>query len=190
MMNRFLSALFALLLLAGGARVVTAQQTVTLHVPTINEKVYDSDKATFSFEHGVRGKVRIKRLGLFYDLGYGFMAINDEDWFTLSPRRDDRSVIKDLGALNWFESFKVPVLTPLPELEKGQERTFSVDTSGDTGKKWAQTTTIHAKAVVGHMYVVRVKRPDTDFYALFRVEELEQRASCRITWSVIPTPEP
>jgi hypothetical protein len=181
--------LFALLLFAAGAQVVAAQQTVTLHVPLITEKLYDDEKALFNFEKGVAGKTRIKGVGIVYDLGYGFMAINDEDWFTLSPHRADRSVIKDLGALNWFDSFKVPALTPLPELEKGKEHTFTVNTSGDTGKKWAETTRIHAKVVVGHMYVVRIKRPDTDFYALFRVEEHEQRASCRITWSVIPTPE-
>jgi hypothetical protein len=181
--------LFALLTFAACAHVARAQQSVTLHAPRVGESVSNDSKSLFNFESGTRGKTRSKLTGINWDLGYGLLAINDEDWFSLSPSRNERSVIKDLGELNWFDSFKVPALTPLPELEKGKERVISVDSSADTHKNWEATNAVFAKAIVGHMYVVRIKRENADFYALFRVEEIEQRNSCRITWSVIPSPE-
>ena len=47
---------------------------------------------------------------------------------------------------------------------------------------------VFAKAVVGHMYVVRVVDPVNDFYVLFRVESLVRGDNCTITWKRIPPP--
>jgi hypothetical protein len=174
-----------------GLQLAAAQQAVTLYAPWDKAHTkYDEKRAWFSFEYGVRG-TEDKRISgdEWGDLGYGFMAINDEDWFTLGPGRDDRSVIKDLGVHTWFDSFVVPQLTPLPKLAPGAERQITVDASADTHKKWAETNGIFAKIVVGHVYAVHVRRGVTDFYTLFRVEQHEQQAQCTISWKRIPAPE-
>jgi hypothetical protein len=44
------------------------------------------------------------------------------------------------------------------------------------------------KAELGHLYVIHVVDKDEDFYALFRVEELEPGDRCTISWRVIPNP--
>jgi hypothetical protein len=48
---------------------------------------------------------------------------------------------------------------------------------------------VHVKAIVGHMYVVRVVDNDSDFYVLFRVESLVRGDNCTITWKRIVSPE-
>ena len=44
------------------------------------------------------------------------------------------------------------------------------------------------KAVVGHMYVVHVVDEVSDYYALFRVDTLENR-TCTVSWKLIPPPQ-
>jgi len=44
------------------------------------------------------------------------------------------------------------------------------------------------KAVVGHMYVAHLVDEVSDYYALFRVDALEQ-GSCTISWKLIPAPK-
>jgi hypothetical protein len=44
------------------------------------------------------------------------------------------------------------------------------------------------KAIVGHMYVAHVVDDVSDYYALFRVEALEDQ-TCSISWKLIPTPQ-
>jgi len=124
-----------------------------------------------------------------WDLGYGFLAISDQDWFEVSHAPWNRSVMRDLGKLNWFDQFKVPILVPLPELAKGERRNITVDSSADTHSAWAATTEIFAKVVVGHMYAIHVKDDEADYYALFRVEDHIQRDHCTISWKVIDSPE-
>lgn len=48
---------------------------------------------------------------------------------------------------------------------------------------------LFAKAIVGHMYVIHVVDPSSDFYALFRVEALERGDKCTISWRLIPSPQ-
>ena len=43
------------------------------------------------------------------------------------------------------------------------------------------------KAIVGHMYVIHVVDETSDFYALFRVDALNESA-CDISWKLIPAP--
>jgi len=166
------------------------QQTATLHPP--RDKTtgkYDEGRACFSFKYGLRkdafnGDPELDD----WDLGYGFAAINHQDWFILHNSNENRTVIRDLGELNWSDSFKAPPLEPLPLLPKGEPRNVLVDASGDTGALWAKTTRIMAKVVRGHMYLMRIKDEQTDFYAMFRVEEFEQGSYCRISWTLIPSP--
>lgn len=176
-----------IVLLAASVRSASAQQFVTLHAPR-QENKHDQSKAWFNFQYGVMGKVDKRITGNTWDLGYGFLSIGNEDWFQLSHAQDDRSVIKDLGEHNWPDSFDIPALVPLPTLEKGQTRNFTVDASASTHETWKQSNGIFAKAVVGHIYLVRIKRNETDYYALFRLEEIEQRVKCTVSWKLIPPP--
>ncbi len=98
-------------------------------------------------------------------------------------------MIRDLGALNWFDTYKIPVIVPLPKLEEGKERNITVDSSGDTGKAWAKKNGIFVKAVIGHMYVMHVKDSASDFYLMFRVESIERGDNYTISWQLVPSPE-
>ena len=162
-------------------------QRITLHPP--HDKAtgkYDETRACFSFK---MGQMKLPN-STDWDLGYGFLSIGNEDWLMVGTvGRDKRSVMKELGKYDWSDSFKVPALEPLPELKEGEQRNISVDSSGDTHKPWAKTTSNFAKAKVGYMYVVHVKDAQADFYVVFRVEELEQGNHCTITWAQIPAPE-
>jgi hypothetical protein len=217
-------ALLALAACGGAAR---AQQTVTLVSPAEGKArgyARQSAESCFSFERGTFGG---RGAGARQELCYGMLSINHEDWLKLGSGEDDRSVIRDLGALAWADSFAVPALAPLPELKPGERRQVVIDASGegaqsrrpqppqqpaagegdrrhdthdapqaggykpgDGHKLWAQTTQVFAKAVVGHVYAVRVVRAGADFYALFRVEAHEQGKSCTISWRLAPAPEP
>jgi hypothetical protein len=47
---------------------------------------------------------------------------------------------------------------------------------------------IFAKAIPGHMYVLRVVDDVEDFYVLFRVESLVRGDNCTIAWKRVPAP--
>ena len=47
---------------------------------------------------------------------------------------------------------------------------------------------VYVKAILGHVYVMRVVANDSDFYVLFRVEALERGDNCTISWKRIPSP--
>lgn len=161
-------------------------QTITLYPP--RDKAtgkYDETRACFSFKRGTNKLPN----STDWDLGYGFASIDGEDWLMVgTTARDKRSVMKELGKYEWPDSFTIPVLEPLPELKEGEHRQVTVDSSGDTHKQWARTTSQFAKAKRDHMYLVRVKDAQADFYVLFRVEEIEQGEYCTISWAQIQAP--
>lgn len=164
----------------GGSK--SSQQTATLYAPL--KYNHDFSRATFSFELGSRGTKE------HWDLLYGNLYVGDDlDWLSASTAKDNRSLIRDLGALGWGDSYEVPAITPLPKLEEGKERNITVDSSGDTGKAWAEKNGIFVKAVEGHMYAMHVKDTDSDFYVIFRVESIERGDNCTITWQMVPSPE-
>ena len=170
------------------------------------------------------------------DLEYGLLGVNgDFDWLQSSAESESRSVIKDLGSHFWTDVFAVPVVDALPKLKPGEQREFSIDTSGADGADGKQgaagdpgpggepcalptetsgnksagdaggTTPevlpplrpkndgkpkidpLFVKAMVGHMYVIHVVDDKSDFYAVFRVDALQEGA-CDISWKLIPTP--
>ena len=167
------------------AENISIQQTATLTVPRDKTARHsDEDRRCFSFEQGIAKSSRERD----WDLGYGLLLINGEEWFQVPAGNDKRSVIKDIGELNWSDSLSLPALRPLPELKDGEVRNITVDSSADTHKNWKETNGIFAKAQVGHMYLVRIKDEDSDFYALFRVES-KGEYDCAITWKLIPSPE-
>lgn len=104
-----------------------------------------------------------------WDLRYGSLyAGNDLDWFSASLMEDSRSVIKDLGALSWTDSFKVPVVEPFPKLEAGQSRHFTVDTSGADGEPGAP-------GAVGAPVGGRNSKPPSDLSANTVSEKAQQQ---------------
>ena len=46
---------------------------------------------------------------------------------------------------------------------------------------------LFVKAIVGHIYVIHVVDDQSDFYAVFRVDALQEGA-CDVSWKLIPTP--
>jgi len=140
-------------------------QTVTL---LARKKVDDVDnyrQAAFSFKYGVNGDAALKLTRNNWDLLFGNSPLPDA--FDVTMVTDDCSRIKDLGALNWFDTFDVP---PLPAYLK-------------------PTREPSVKAIVGNMYVVHSKDNVDNHYALFRVESLEVGKSVTISWKLIASPE-
>lgn len=166
---------------------VEVPQSITLYPPHDKRTgKYDETRACFSFTLGMNKLPK----SIDWDLGYGFARIGNEDWLIVhTGRAGQRSVMKELGAHNWPDSFDVPVLEPLPKLKEGERRHITVDSSAGTHAEWANSTTQFAKARVGHMYLMHVKDDQADFYVLFRIEQLEQGEQCTISWKRIPTPE-
>lgn len=164
------------------AQSYALSQSVTLYAPLAPK--YDFSRSFFDFEQAKFGEPKK------FDLLYGNMRIaGDFDWIGASTAIDNRSLIRDLGELNWTDIYKVPVIEPLPALKEGQKRTIILDSSGLNGKAWAKNNGIFVKAVIGHLYAMHVKDSDSDYYILFRVENIERGDNCTISWEWTPTPE-
>src|SRR5215471_16431095 len=91
---------------AGGALALAASaQTVTLTPPKDPvTKKYNEGRSCYSFKQGALKEAILKRTKTNeWDLGYGFLAISDEDWFVLHTSRVNRTVIHDLGEIDWNE---------------------------------------------------------------------------------------
>jgi len=137
-------------------------------------------KSTFSFKYGVRSDdVEREVTRNRYELQYGQINWNgDSDWFTVTGATDDRSRIKDLGVLNWSDIGEIPLLPASIELEG-----INMPSEGHEGSSNV------ARAVIGHLYVVHSKDSDSDFYTLFRVDNLVPSDEVTISWKVVPSPE-
>ena len=141
-------------------------QFVTL---VARRKTDDSDnytRAAFSFKHGVNGDEARRLTRNNWDILFGNSP--DRDVFDVTMVVDDCSRIRDLGPLNWYDSFTVPSLDAYPK----------------------PTREPSVSAVAGHMYVVHSRDTDSDHYALFRVEALQPLQSVTISWKLIPPPDP
>jgi hypothetical protein len=127
---------------------------------------YDNyDLAAFSFKYGGNGPVKRKLTRNNWDLLFGNAP--DRDIFDVTMVTDDRSRIKDLGELSWYDTFTVPSLEAYPE----------------------PTREPSVNVLAGHMYLVHSRDRDSDHYALFRVENLQPLQSVTISWKLIPKPE-
>jgi hypothetical protein len=149
-----------------GQHAEIVPQTATLVARRIVDGYDNYDLAAFSFKHGGNGPVTRKLTLNNWDLLFGNGA-RDRDTFEVTMVTDDRSRIKDLGELSWYDTFAVPSLDAYPE----------------------PTREPSVNAVVGHMYLVHSKDRDSDHYALFRVEALQPLQSVTISWKLIPEPE-
>jgi len=172
-----------------GVALAQPVRTVTL-VPPVNPvtKKYSEGKSCFNFKLGLLKETLPKgiRKDAEWDLSYGFMSINYEDWFILHYA--SRSVIQDLGERDWDHPGVVPVLEPLPPFSKDKPREVTIDASADTHAKWARATHNMAKIVQGHMYALHVKNDIDDFYVMLLVDQLEQQKRCAISWRLVPAP--
>jgi hypothetical protein len=154
--------------------------TVTLFSRSKYEDQFDGyGKSTFSFKHGVRSDIGREITRNNYELQYGNINWNgDSDWFTVTMVTDDRSRIKDLGVLKWSDIVEIPLLPASTELEG-----FNMPSKGHEGSSNV------ARVVGGHLYVVHSKDSDSDFYTLFRVDNLVPSDQVTISWRVVPSPE-
>jgi len=181
----------------------TKPQTITLMARTKTNNYDNYTKAAFSFRYGINGDDAVKITRNDWDLRkrfrmprclrrgsllYGNMNLNgDRDWFTVTLVTDDRSRIRDLGELGWYDDIKISILPACPEEDKSC--TAVRFPSASSGKTVTDVNENVAKAVVGHMYLVRTKDRASDFYTLFRVEELKPSESCTISWKIVASPE-
>ncbi|MBC8030703.1 MAG: hypothetical protein H7Z16_11375 [Pyrinomonadaceae bacterium] len=140
-----------------------APQTVTLSARKKVDGVDNYTQAAFSFKYGVNGDAALAVTRNNWDLLFGNSTMPDA--FDVTIVTDDCSRIKDLGAFNWSDDFKISALPAYTE----------------------PTSEPSVKAIVGHMYLVHTKDRDNDHYALFRVEALDPGARVTISWKFIPT---
>jgi len=150
-------------------------------------KHYDEGKSLFSFKRGATKD--ITRSTKDWDLSYGGWIINDEDWFGLHFGPETRSVIQDLGKLDWDDTYSIPVLEPRPLVEKGKKWQPTVVVTNDPHGAWTRSGE-YAKVILGHMYLLHVKDETADFYVTFHVDDFQQHRWCTISWRIVPTPEP
>ena len=146
-------------------KVQSEPRRVTLPARRITNGQDNYVDAAFSFEFGMNGVGALSLTRNDWDILFGNRP--DRDTFRVTMVVDDRSRIRDLGALNWGDSFQVPVIPAYP----------------------VPTNEPDVDAIVGHMYVVHTKDTDTDLYALFRVEALEPGKSVTISWKGVQSPE-
>ncbi|HYJ47312.1 MAG TPA: hypothetical protein VEV81_11935, partial [Pyrinomonadaceae bacterium] len=106
----------------------TGLPQVTLYSPQRYEQSFA--RALFNFEIGRLVPERWR-----WDLNYGSLYAGEEhDWFQVSTSKGCRTAFRDLGALSWTDSFRVPAVEPFPELKAGEQRNITVDVSGADGK--------------------------------------------------------
>lgn len=123
--------------------------TITLLCRT---KHKDYEKATFSFERGIRDDPqRVTRND--WDLLF------DDDVFRVLMVTDDRSVIVDLGEKEFADITELPAFPP-----------------------WNEREAVQAVARVGHAYAVRTLDRDSEHVSVFRVTDLIVRDRCTIEW--------
>jgi hypothetical protein len=147
-----------------GVKVQSEPRTVTLPARRVTNGQDNYVDAAFSFEFGMNGVVALPLTRNDWDILFGNSP--DRDTFGVTMVTDDCSRIRDLGALNWGDTFQVPVIPayPVPTSEP------AVDT------------------IVGHMYLVHTKDTQTDLYFLFRVEALVPLTSVTISWKAVQRP--
>jgi len=145
--------------------VQTEPRIATLLARRIINEVDNYVDATFSFEFGINGKDAVSLTRNDWDIEFGNSP--DHDDFNVTMVVDDCSRMQDMGALNWSDSFQIPVLPAYP----------------------VPTRDPSVPAVVGHMYVVHTKDTETDLYFLFRVEALDPKKSVTVSWKSVRSPE-
>jgi hypothetical protein len=134
---------------------------------------------------GAPGVEETSRRPTRYDIRYGGLSLNgDDNWLDIVNRRGAQSMIKDLGEMSWSEVDHVPILFASPQPHNGEMiHRFGrgvIETSPEG---------IVVKALAGHVYVMHVKDQKTDYYVMFRVEAIDPKGECTLSWKRVPSPE-
>jgi hypothetical protein len=117
-----------------------------------------------------------------FDIRYGGLTLNGTgDWIEIANQRGTRSVIKDLGAMSWWEVTSVPLLRPSPAPHPAGFRLRS--------GRIVSPRNVFVRAVPGHMYLLRVKDAKADYQVMFRVESVKPGGECTLSWKRVPTPK-
>lgn len=117
-----------------------------------------------------------------FDIRYGGLTWNGtNDWLEVVEYAGTRSVIKDLGALSWSEVASVPVLEPAPAPHPNGLHIRN--------RRIVSPQNVFVKAVPGHIYLLRVKDAKDDYQILFRVESIDPRGECTLSWKRVPAPK-
>ncbi len=148
----------------------TPEPTIRRVTLLSRRKHRDYEKATFSFEHGVRDDPDRRITRNDWDLQYGN---GEHDPLTVNMVTDDRSRIADLGPRSWDTLGDVPSLSPFADNDRRDRRFRSVLA---LERAWART---------GHVYLVHTRDRETDLVALFRVESLVPGDRVTISWRLI-----
>jgi len=157
-------------------------QEVTL-ISRLGHKEVGLGKSAFNFEHGLRSDSE-QFTHNHVDLLYGSWSISgNSDWFCVSSGGENPSKIKDLGALEWSDLERVPVLLATPPTSTGIRTPLAGESYEDSTEQRV------AKAIAGHLYIVHMKDTESDIYAMFRVERLNPSDNCVITWKLVASPE-
>ena len=186
----------ALMLVISASGFVTGQtssdlQQVALY--SFSSRTGESRSAV-NFETGKRSE--FNNFAGFH-LSYGGVLIQEgakdgrpgkvhPDWLRVV---DSRSMIVDLGARNWQDFRETP---PFPKPKIAQPppplgpRPFVVEASA--GSKDFSPYRQMVEVEPGHMYLVRVSDKSRIFYAMFRVESLDSRVSCVVSFKVVKPP--
>lgn len=160
-------------------------ETVTLYSRIKYSKEWGGGygRSAFSFDHGVRSDRGHEVTRNNYELIYGNIDLNgDRDWFGVTMVTDDCSRIKDLGEWDWTEVAELPMLEAKNEPHSGitmpgEGRSFEQSSDGQV-----------TRVAVGHVYLVHTKDRNTDFFTVFRVDELVPGDNVTISWKKVPLP--
>ena len=163
---------------------VVEPKTVTLFSRAKYKDKFDGyGKSAFSFKYGVRSDVGPETTRNNYELEYGNINWNgDSDWFIVTMVTDDCSRIKDLGELQWSDIPVVPYLPASYAPQRGIRGPSKTETYEESSN--GQVT----RVVAGHIYVLHSKDSETNFYTLFRVDDLLPSDQVTISWKVVPSP--
>lgn len=158
-------------------------QTVSL-LSAAKQKSYE--KSVFNFEYGARGDAELPKRLNRYDIRYGGISEDgDDSWLDIVNSRGAQSMLKDVGEMNWTEVYHVPVLFANPTPHTGVLTHSYVD-----GRlKAISPEGVIVKAIIDHMYVMHVKDREADYYVMFRVEAIDPKGECRLSWKIVPSPE-
>lgn len=170
------------------AQTSTELQQVTLHY--FSYQRHDTTRSYVNFETGKRGPLRGELTDVF-DLKYGGMHIEKggkvfPDWLSVA---DSRSMIVELGAKKWQDVEATP---PFPQPKKPHpplplsKRPIVIDVSAGSKEVSPYRQVIEVKP--GHMYLMRLVHGKKVIYTMFRVESLDSRVSCVLSWKHVKPP--
>jgi hypothetical protein len=162
-------------------------QQVTLY----NLSFHNESRFAINFENGKRGYFGRGESPADFDLMYGGVLIEKDskaraDWLRVA---DSRSMVVSLGAKNWQDFKETP---PFPKPKRPQPplplspRPIVADASAGSREISPYRQLIEVKP--GDMYLMRVLRKTRALYVMFRVESLESRVSCVLSFKLVKPP--